>query len=146
MGAKGSGKTTLLEQCMPQLRERGFEPVLIRLSAESRREEKDQLADQLRAIKKPGFILLDGAEQLTTRQWLPVRAAASYAAGLLVSVHRMSRLPVILELETNATLLGQLVEELTGAVLPKGEAAVLWQRHYGNVRECLRELYDRWAG
>ena len=109
-------------------------------------KEKDRLADKLREVKAPGFILLDGGEQLSTRQWLPIRGAASEAAGFIVGVHRTSRLPVALELETSPKLLKGLVESLTGGALPEGEAETLFQRHRGNLRDCLRELYDRWAG
>ena len=43
-------------------------------------------------------------------------------------------------------LLEQLVGEVSGARLPSGEATTLFQRHRGDIRACLRELYDRWAG
>ncbi len=146
VGGNGTGKTTLLEQLIPHLKERGFEPVVFRLHTESGMREKDRLADKFREVKKPGFILLDGAEQLSTRQWLSIRGAASEAAGFIVGVHRTSRLPVALELETSPKLLERLVESLTGGKLPDEEAEALFHRHRGNLRECLRELYDRWSG
>ncbi len=146
VGGNGVGKTTALEQLLPHLAARGFEPVLFRLSADVGMKEKERLPDKLREIRAPGFILLDGAEQLSTRHWLSVRAAASAAAGFVVTVHRSSRLPVVLELETSAKLLETLVTDLTGGKLPDGEAASVFMRHRGNLRECLREFYDRWAG
>ena len=146
VGGNGSGKTVLLEQLVPHLEARGFEPVFIRLNAESSMKDKDRLPEKLRAIKAPSFILLDGAEQLSTRHWLPVRSAAVHAAGFIVTVHRSSRLPVVLELETTHKLLDQLVVDLTGGKLHEGEAEVIFHRHRGNLRDCLRELYDRWAG
>jgi hypothetical protein len=146
VGGNGVGKTALLEQLIPHLEARGFEPVLIRLNSESSMKDKDRLTEKLRAIRAPSFILLDGAEQLSTRLWLPVRSAAVYAAGFIVTVHRSSRLPVALELETTHKLLDQLVVDLTGGKLAEGEAEVIFHRHRGNLRECLRELYDRWAG
>jgi hypothetical protein len=146
VGGNGVGKTTLLEQLVPRLEARGFEPVMFRLQTESSVKEKDRLGDKLREVKAPGFILLDGAEQLSTRQWLSIRGAASQAAGFIVTVHRTSRLPVALEVETSAKLLQKLVGDLTAGKLPEGEAEILFHRHHGNLRECLRELYDRWAG
>lgn len=146
VGGNGSGKTTLLEQLAPHLQSRGFEPVSFRLQTESSVKEKDRLAEKLREVRKPQFILLDGAEQLSTRQWLSVRAAASVAAGFVITVHRQSRLPVALEMETSPKLLASLVESLTGGVLPDGEAETLFHRHRANLRECLRELCDRWGG
>lgn len=146
VGGNGSGKTTLMEQLIPHLEDRGFEPIILRLNSESSMRDKERLPEKLRPVKKPGFILLDGAEQLSTRHWLAVRAAASGAAGFVVSVHRSSRLPVAMELETNADLLDDIVLELTGGKLPDHESAGILHRHRGNVREALRELYDRWAG
>src|SRR5690606_16153781 len=83
VGPHGSGKTTLVEELVPRLHEQGFEPVVIRLSSESGMRDKERLPDILRPLVKPQFILLDGAEQLSTRHWLPVRSAASRAAGFI---------------------------------------------------------------
>jgi hypothetical protein len=146
VGRHGSGKTLLLEQLAPRLQEKGFEPVFFRLSSESSMRDKERLTESLRKVVKPGFILLDGAEQLSTRFWLPVRAAASQAAGFVVTVHRVSRLPTLIECETSVPLLQELVQELAGAEIPTVEADLMLVRHHGNIRDCLRELYDRWAG
>ncbi|MHA3770540.1 AAA family ATPase [Verrucomicrobiota bacterium sgz303538] len=146
VGPRGSGKTTLLEQLAPRLAKKGFRPEIIRLNSETGMRGKERLPEFLRQVKKPGFILLDGAEQLSTRHWLPVRAAASHAAGFIVAVHRVSRLPVLLECTTNPVLLEDLVQELTGGRLPAHEAPNLFARHSGNIREAFRELHDRWAG
>jgi hypothetical protein len=146
VGAHGSGKTTLIEQLIPRLKKRGFEPVLFQLRTESSNAEKDALADLVRKVVKPGFVLLDGAEQLSTHRWLSVRSAAGLAAGLLVTVHRASRLPPAVQLDATPGMLESLVDELTGGKLPPGESQALLSRHFGNVRECFRELYDRYAG
>lgn len=146
VGGSGTGKTTLLQQLIPHIEARGFQPVLFRLPAESSMRDKERLPDKLREVKAPGFILLDGAEQLSTRHWLSVRAAATHSAGFIVTVHRSSRLPVVLELETSHKLLDTLVGELTGGKLPDDEAESIFHRHRGNLRDCLRELHDRWAG
>ncbi len=146
VGRHGSGKTLMLEQLAPHLAAAGFEPVLFRLSSESSMRDKERLSSELRKVVKPGFILLDGAEQLSTRLWLPLRAAASQAAGFVVTVHRVSRLPILLECETNVALLQDIVQELAGAGLIPMDAENLMLRHHGNIRDCLRELYERWDG
>jgi hypothetical protein len=142
VGRHGTGKSTLLEQFIPHLKELGFEPQLVRLSTESSMREKEALPAVLRRFTKPSFILLDGAEQLSTRHWLPVRSAASTAAGFLVTVHRVSRLPTLVECDTNPALLADLVQELGGEPLPPEQATELMNRHFGNIRACLRELYE----
>lgn len=146
VGPHGSGKTTLLEQLAPRLEALDFKPRFFQLKAESGMREKERLVHSLREVKKPEIIMLDGAEQLTTRQWLPVRSSAGQAAGLIVTVHRTSRLQVLLECETNVRLLEELVLELTGGALPHAEADSLYARHHGDLRAAMRELYDRWDG
>ena len=145
VGRHGSGKTTLLEELAPHLKARGFEPVFFRLAGEVSMREKERLPEKLRQVSSPGFILMDGAEQLSTRHWLPVRAAASRAAGFVVTVHRTSRLPTLFECETNVQLLDRLVQDLAGAGLPADEAETLLVRHHGNIRAILQELHDRWG-
>jgi hypothetical protein len=145
VGRHGSGKTRLMEELRPHLEQAGYRPRLFRLSSESSMRDKERLCGELRQVVKPGFILLDGAEQLSTRLWLPVRAAACQAAGFIVTVHRVSRLPVLHECESSVALLQELVEDLSGSPLLHFDAENLLLRHHGNVRDCLRELYDRWA-
>lgn len=146
VGGNGTGKTTLIHQLATHIEARGFQPTLFSLASDCSMREKERLPDKIREIKAPGFILLDGAEQLSTRHWLSVRAAATHAAGFIVTVHRSSRLPVVLELETSHKLLDALVGELTGGKIPEDEAEAIFHRHRGNMRDCLRELHDRWAG
>ena len=146
VGPLGSGKTTLLEGLAPRLEERGFRPVLFRLGSEASMREKERLPEKLRLVKRPEFILLDGAEQLSTRHWLPVRSAATSAAGFVITVHRTSRLPSLFECETNVQLLEALVQELTGAGVPRDEAEDLLSRHHGNMHAVFQEMHARWAG
>lgn len=146
VGPQGSGKTTLLEEMIPKIEALGYEPKLFRLETEVGMREKERLPEMLRRVTKPGFILLDGAEQLSTRQWLVVRSAANSAAGFLITVHRTSRLPTLIECETNVTLLESIVHELSGAHLPIGEAETLLQRNRGDIRSVLTELRERWTG
>lgn len=144
VGRHGTGKSTLLEQFIPHLRELGFDPQLLQLKTESSMREKEALPAVLRRFTKPAFILLDGAEQLSTRHWLPVRSAASTAAGFLVTVHRVSRLPTLVECDASPDLLAGLVQELTGEPFPPEQATELINRHFGNIRTCFRELSEAW--
>lgn len=145
VGPRGSGKTTLLEQLAPRLRERDLRPQLFRIHAESPLAEKRALLTRVRAMRAPDLLLLDGAEQFTTREWLTLCSAASPLAGCIITVHRTSRLPTLLETRTSPTLLAELAAQLTGERLSNADAAVLFKRHVGNLRECLRALYDQHA-
>lgn len=146
VGLHGSGKTTLLEQLRPHLISQGFAPHLLVLRAESTAKEKRDLLAKVKELRAPDFLLLDGAEQLSSREWLAVESAAGPCAGCLITLHKASRLPVVLETEPSPALLQVLVHQLCTAWLPDGEAPAMFERHGGNLRECLRELYDRWAG
>ncbi len=145
VGPHGSGKTTLLEQLAPRLRERGFTPHLFRIHAESPLSEKQAVLTRVRALRSPDILLLDGAEQFSTREWLTLHSAASPLAGCLITVHRASRRPALLETKTSPALLAELAAELTGARLDELDATALCKRHLGNLRECLRALYDQHA-
>lgn len=145
VGPQGSGKTTLLEQLIPRIRERGFMPHLFRVQAESSIAEKQALLKRVRALRAPDLLLLDGAEQLTTREWLTLHSAASAMAGCIITVHRTSRLPTLLETRATPALLIELAQELADERLSNAEAAALFKRHVGNLRECLRALYDQRA-
>jgi len=145
VGPHGSGKTTLFEQLVPRVRARGFTPHLVRIRAESPIAEKQALLTRVRTLRAPDLLLLDGAEQFSTREWLTLYSAASAMAGCLISVHRTSRLPTLLETQTSPALLIDLAAELTGSHLSTAEATALFKRHFGNLRECLRALYDQHA-
>jgi hypothetical protein len=145
VGPHGSGKTTLLEQLISRLRERGFAPHLFRINAESTLADKQAVLTRVRTMRAPDFLLLDGAEQFSTREWLTIYSAAGPLAGCLITVHHTSRLPTLLETRAAPALLGELTAELTDERLADADAAALFKRHYGNVRECLRALYDQHA-
>lgn len=120
-------------------------------------------------------VAIDGAEQWSAWEWLLWRWRLRRAGGVLVTVHRPGRLPTLHRARTSPELLGELVRELLlgpesppaapsqtspSAVDEKGteieerrafwarvesSLPALYERHRGNLRACLRELYDRWG-
>jgi hypothetical protein len=146
VGPCGTGKTQFIGELAPRLKARGFRPILRTLRAESTLAEKQALIAEAGKLSAPDFLLLDGAEQLATRHWLSLHGAARSCAGCIITLHRTGRLPTLLETASSPALLAALVETLCDARLPEGEAELLLRRHLGNLRECLRELYDRWDG
>jgi hypothetical protein len=151
VGPPGSGKTTLLQQLVTHLENKGYRPLAFTFRPEQNLSERQSTLNQITSVKAtsvkaPAFLLVDGAEQLTTRQWLSVTTAGATCTGLVITQHRGGRLPTIHSCEPNPALLDTLVLELTEAWLPEGEAGRLLSRYYGNVRNCLRDLHDRYAG
>ena len=142
VGRHGHGKTTLLEDLAPRLEGRGF-----RVRTISLREAHPRLGQEnralIRSLEPEDILLLDGAEQLGRLSWRLVRLLTRRAGGLVVTSHRPGLLPTLVECETSPELLAAIVGELAGADIEVGE---LYSRHRGNVRDALRELYDRWAG
>jgi len=146
VGPPGSGKTVLIQQIAPHLARSGFTPRFFALSAESRRAHRDAVLAEVRAMRAPDLLLLDGAEQLNTREWLILRSVIDSLAGCIITQHRTGRLATLIETGTTPALLEDLAAELTGGRLPVGEASAIHARCRGNLRDSFRELRDRWAG
>jgi hypothetical protein len=146
VGPMGSGKSVLLAQLAPRLTELGMTPRIFHLSPDSRKAEKEAVIFETKRMRAPDILLIDGAEQLQTRDWLILRSVIDGLAGCIITLHRTGRLPTLMETGTTPNLLEDLAVELTGGRLPLGEAAAIHARARGNLRECFRELHDRWAG
>jgi hypothetical protein len=149
VGPEGAGKTTLLEDLAPRLAERGFRIHLVQL-----REGERRLPAGDRALPRRfgprDLVLLDGADALTRPAWLGLRLRTRPAGGLVVTSHRPGLLPTLHRCTTSPELLAGIVRDLLGAgesagTCPPELPAELFTRHGGNLRDALRELYDRWA-
>jgi hypothetical protein len=69
------------------------------------------------------------------------------AGWLVISSHDPGPLPTCLRTEGSPQLLRELVDQLVDVARapPDRELASLVRRHDGNLRACLRTLYDRWS-
>ena len=144
VGPKGSGKTTLLEDLRVRLSHPGRRITLIRLSAEAPRLPHVFTEAFFAKLDQNDAILLDGAEQLSWLKWFWFRWQTRHAGFVIVTTHRANGLPLLHRCSTTPMLLRALVRSL-GEDLPLTEATILHRRHRGNIREALRELYDRHA-
>lgn len=156
VGPKGHGKTTLVEQAAERLRHRG-------LRARHLRVDPSDEVTQAPAIIDGELLLLDGTETWSAWRWWRFERHARGRCGLLVSRHHATwGLPVVHRCHTSEALLGELVEELLRAEVSGHNAASgreghrpaavsrvalaeLFRQHHGDVRACLRALYDAWA-
>jgi hypothetical protein len=140
VGPHGSGKTALVESLIPRLEARGFACRAHRL----RRSDRDVPRDVLRGLTERHILVLDGADLLGRLAWRRVRRAAREAGGLVVACHRPGLLPTLVECTTSAELLAALVRELhpDGAPALADALPALFEKHSGDLRAALRELYD----
>jgi GTPase SAR1 family protein len=103
------------------------------------------------------IMLFDGADLLGRLAWWRVRRRALRAAGLVITSHRPGLLPTLLECRTTPdlfeTVIAELLDRVQGNPPQRGKTTSrfsderkLFDRHRGNLRNGLAELYDEWAG
>lgn len=138
VGPEGHGKTTLLLGLLGRRKDAGGRAVFLKMEAGQRRLSDSQ-REQAAACD---WIFLDSSEQLGWTGWRELIRLTKPAHGLVVTSHRPCRLPTVFTCHTSPALLAELLRELR-AETP--DAAEMWARHRGNIREALRELYDRFA-
>lgn len=135
VGPEGTGKTTLLDAIERALAAKEWR--IVRVSPQA-----DQLPPKLVFPKGnfPVAVLLDCAGLLGRFRLCLWRWKGRRVAGWIETAHAPNGLPVIHETLTTEALLAELVEELApGTRVPPG----LFQKHRGNIRMALREMYDR---
>jgi hypothetical protein len=144
VGPHGSGKTTLLEDLAARLASGGWRITHARLTVEFPVLGVSIPSRRLAALEPRDLLLIDGAEQLSALRWGWVRFRARGAGGMIITTHKPGRLPTLWRCSTTPELLRDLSGSL-GVPLAEHDAAALHARHSGNLRNALRELYDRHA-
>ncbi len=93
-------------------------------------------------------ILIDSAGQLGPLAWRHFLLTTRRARRLVATLHQPGRLPTLIECTTDPDLLQDLVHNLApdDAATLGPTIGELFHRHRGNIRSCLRELYDVYAG
>ena len=145
VGPHGSGKSTLLATLVPLLVGAGR-----RVSTMALRDGQRRLPPEFlpRALVLPqALVVVDGYEQLPSIARLALQwRCRRMAAGLLVTTHAATNLPILAALEPNRELVLQLVARLTRRAPSPVSAADVAASHAcrgSNVREILFDLYDR---
>jgi hypothetical protein len=138
VGPSGSGKTTLLEDLAGRLSLAGHRTRLVRWDSSNRK------LPELSAFNGPVMLLCDGAEQLRWLDWCRLRLYSARLGGLVITSHREGMLPTLHRCETSAAVLEDLCASL-GLRLTGSRCRALHERHRGNLRDALRELYDECA-
>ncbi len=147
IGPEGSGKTTLLEDLQEMLQRKGFR-VNLTFVNDTSRFDSPACRRLLSELTRDTILLLDGADLIRRSDWsLLKRHTITHAYGLVITAHRRGLLPTLIECSTTPALLKDLVSDLLprGRTLPAEFLDSLYQRHQGDLRACLRELYDFYA-
>ena len=144
VGPEGSGKTTLLESLQPDLVARAFTPVFLRLNLEHRNIPTNLWTQISSELTARNIILLDGAEQLRRREWQRLVRLSTRVGGLIITCHRPGLLPTLLECITSLELFRTLVNDLAKepTLVQALPIAEVFQKHQGNIRLALLDLYD----
>lgn len=145
VGPEGSGKTTLLEDLELRLRQRRFTVLFLRLTQEQPRFSPDVRHVLAEKLNPETILLFDGAEQMSWWAWRSFVWRARRAGGLIISAHQEGLLPTLLKCRTNTELLAKIIRELLGDEVNFRDVDRLFHQHRGNVRDALRDLYDRYA-
>jgi energy-coupling factor transporter ATP-binding protein EcfA2 len=145
VGPHGSGKTTLLEELAHIL---PADSVMVRLPGSCRHPWRTTRAQLPNPVTASHAVLIDGAEQLGRYGWRRLVSATRQAGFLVATLHRPGTLPTLIECRPDPHLLSELTSELAPADAAALEPILdqIFQHHEGDIRLCLRELYDVYAG
>ncbi len=143
IGGHGSGKTNLLVNLAAALADDGGS--LGPLRGRCLRDSLGILRSILTAAAG-AVVCIDSWEQLGLATRLAVRMAVAWRrCGLLVTSHRHTSLPTLVECHTSPEVLAAIVAALpdAGGGMTQADVADAWARHAGNLRDALADLYDR---
>lgn len=147
VGPHGSGKSTLLAALLTELRQAGKEPLAIALHDGARGLPEpfaQALTDPARSTQR--VVVIDGYEQLRWwRRWRVEHQCSRSGQGLLVTVHRALRLPILCRTAVTEAVAATIVARLQAGrppLISPQEARVALRAHHGNLREALFDLYD----
>jgi energy-coupling factor transporter ATP-binding protein EcfA2 len=146
-GPEGSGKTTLIEDLQRVFQDKGIKTNLVFVNNASL-FDSPACRQLLSELTRDQIVLLDGADLIRRSDWsLLKRHTITRAYGLVVTSHKRGLLPTLIECSTNPALLKDIVAELLpqNYTIPTEFLDSLHERHKGNLRTCLRELYDLYA-
>ena len=151
VGPKGSGKSTLLNDLQQHIAERTDLETHHILLPREKAERAEAIDEALDAVEEGKVLLVDGLERGSISQKFKLFRSTSGRSGLVVTAHHPMRLPPFIlptwvRTQTSELLLDYVLSELKMAgpdVRAAGKRALT--EHGGNLRNVLRDLYDRHA-
>lgn len=98
---------------------------------------------QLAKAQQKLVTIIDSAEQIPYWRWLLTKQ--TIRGPLIIAVHKAGRLQTLYNTGTSQELLTQFIEELSRKRPHPEFVRDLYTRHGGNIRDALREMYERCA-
>lgn len=147
VGPHGSGKTTLREELAWRLEQEGWR-IRTLVPGAGRAPTWAELRRFAAHADARTLLSIDGLDRIGALGWWHLRRMAGSGPAILATSHVHGRLPTLHEHRTSPELLHDLVAALVPASVSPGlreRCSGLFARHHGNVRACLRELYNEWA-
>ncbi len=142
VGLEGAGKTTLHEELAERLKSQGQSVCWLRLNRENRHLASRLIEQAFVDVTTEDCLFVDGAEQLGFWRWQRLKRRAASLAGLVINTHTPGWLPTLVQCETTSELLHEVTGELTPDPPSTALLDRLFDQHDGNLRLCLRSLYD----
>ena len=146
-GPHGAGKSTLLTHLADRWEDRGMAVERVRLRT---RADMAQALACIGRAPDAGLVCIDSWELAGGfARWRACRKARSVGCRLLVTEHRRTGLPALIECRTTAALLGKIVSQLPdhhrwfGTLIDSLDIEAAFALSGGNLREAIAELYDR---
>ncbi len=142
VGPHGSGKSTLIAALLPEIEQRGRDPLVVELHDGCRRLPISLTS----ALLPPALLIVDGYEQLSRFSRLRLkRFCRRTGSGLLATAHAPVGLPDLFRPRADVELARRIVEQCTEGYdsgIATEAVAERFTRHGGNLREMLFDLYD----
>lgn len=142
LGPHGSGKTTLREEIERRMRADGWTVRTLVIGEIGVRWP--ELAACVNDAGPRTLICLDGLDRVGAWQWWRLSYLARQVGGILATSHVAGRLPLLHRHHTSCELLNDLVRDLLGeeAAALRSRCQQVFSDYHGDVRACLRRLYD----
>jgi len=143
VGPHGQGKTTLLVAIAAAWAADGLPVSLVRVRGCA--DVLPALATIARAAAD-ALVCIDGWESLGLGRWPLRQAARLLGRTLVVTSHGPAGLPVLHVCDTSRELLHAIVGHLPdhGGRIDAADVTAAFERHGGDLRESLCDLYDRY--
>lgn len=147
VGPHGAGKSTLLSHLEKCLSRRGVATAKLFRNLDTRLPWR-RVKEAIGAMPSEGVLFFDGANHLPFLRFQQLkRMTRKRSIGLVTTSHTEGLLPTLTICKPRPALLSQIVQMLTANHTTYAENHLddVFRRHNGNIRDCLRQLYDEYA-